>query len=61
MNFNETYTLNIKQMIILKMVEMASKRKWVVKQLDVHLTFLNDNLIQEIYMNQPKGFEVKGV
>lgn len=40
MNFNETYTLNIKQMIIKKMVEMAFKRKWVVKQLDVHLIFL---------------------
>jgi hypothetical protein len=44
------------------MFKMKYLKEWVVKQLNVHLTFFNDNLIQEIYMNQQlEGFEVKGV
>ena len=26
-------------------------------QMDVRITFLNDNLVEDVYMTQPEGFE----
>ena len=39
---------------------LASQKRWKTYQLDVKSTFLNGYLQEEIFVEQPKGFQVKG-
>ena len=35
---------------------IVAAQGWVVHQMDVKSAFLNDDLYEEIYMEQPQGF-----
>lgn len=39
---------------------LATQKDWKVVQLDVKFTFLNGYLQEEIYVEQPQGFAIKG-
>ena len=39
---------------------LAASMNLEIEQLDVKMTFLHRDLEEEIYMEQPEGFEVKG-
>lgn len=35
---------------------IASIKKWPIQQLDIKNTFLNDFLLEDVFMEQPSGF-----
>jgi len=38
----------------------TSKNKWKAYQIDVKLSFLNGIIEEEIYVQQPQGYEIEG-
>ncbi|OMO51183.1 Integrase, catalytic core [Corchorus capsularis] len=42
------------------LLAMAAQNQWRIHQMDVKSAFLNGNLQEEIYVEQPEGFSVKG-
>ena len=41
-------------------IDIASTMGWTLHQMDVKTAFLNDNIEEEVYIEQPKGFIVHG-
>ena len=41
-------------------ISLATQMKWKIYQLDVKSAFLNGYLEEEVYVEQPIGFVVKG-
>ena len=39
---------------------IAAQERWELHHLDVKMTFLNGEIMEDIYITQPEGFEVKG-
>ena len=42
-------------------VALAAQRGWTIYQLDVKSAFLHGELSEDVYVDQPKGYEKKGV
>ena len=59
-DFEEIFLLVVKMSSIRVALELAANMNLEIKQLDVKTTFLYGDLEEEIYMEQPEGFEVKG-
>jgi hypothetical protein len=39
---------------------LASVMEWKIHQMDVKITFLNGVIEEEVYIEQPQGFEAHG-
>eukprot|EP01018_Ginkgo_biloba_P029061 Gb_03163 [translate_table: standard] len=55
-DYSETFAPVAKMNSIRLVLSLAVSHKWVVHQMDVKSAFLNDDLQEEIYMEQPLGF-----
>ena len=60
MDFDEIFASVVKMTSIWTVLSIAASMDLEVKQLDVKTTFLHGDLVEEIYMQQPKGFVKKG-
>ncbi|GKE29245.1 transposable element [Tanacetum coccineum] len=59
-DFFDTYSPFIRITSIRKLIAIAAIHNMVIHQMDVKSAFLNGELDEEIYMQQPEGFVVKG-
>lgn len=59
-DFDEIFSPVVKMTSIRVILGMAASMDLEVEQLDVKTAFLHGDLEEEIYMEQPEGFEVEG-
>ena len=59
-DFSETFAPVARLDTIRMLLALAAQKRWKIYQLDVKSAFLNGYLQEEIYVEQPEGFQVKG-
>ena len=59
-DFDEIFSPVVKMSSIRVVLSLAASMNLEIEQLDVKTAFLHGDLKEEIYMEQPEGFEVKG-
>ena len=57
-DFQETFALTTRMTTIPLVVALAAEEGWPVYQMDVKSAFLNENLKEEVYVEQPPGFVI---
>ena len=55
-NYNETFAPVAKMDSIRLALAIAASKQWKAHHMDVKCAFLNGDLTEEIYMQQPQGF-----
>jgi hypothetical protein len=58
-DYEETFTLVARYTLIGTIIALVAKMKWKLHQMDVKTTFLNGVIEDEVYIEQPQGFEVE--
>ena len=56
-DYEETFALVARYTIIRTIMALDSMMKWDLHQMDVKTTFLNSMIEEEVYIEQPQGFE----
>ncbi|EOY16269.1 Cysteine-rich RLK (RECEPTOR-like protein kinase) 8, putative [Theobroma cacao] len=59
-DFQETYSPVAKQTSVRVFFAVATMCNWTLSQLDVNNAFLNGDLEEEVYMELPQGYDIKG-
>jgi Reverse transcriptase (RNA-dependent DNA polymerase) len=59
-DYEETFSPVVRFEMVRLLLALAAHLKKHVYQFDVKSTFLNGELAEEVYVEQPRGFEVKG-
>jgi hypothetical protein len=57
-DYEEMFSHVARYTLIRNTVAIAAKMKWNLPQMDVETTFLNGVIEEEVYIEQPQGFEV---
>lgn len=50
------FSLEVKPTIIIIVLTLALKQNWYVHQLDVNASFLNGDIMEDVYITKPKAF-----
>jgi hypothetical protein len=58
-DYEETFALVARYTSIRTIIALAAKMKWKLHQMDVKIAFLNGVIEEEVYIEQPQGFEVE--
>jgi hypothetical protein len=58
-DYEETFTPVARYTSIRTIITLAAKMKWKLHQMDVKTAFLNGFIKEEVYIEQPQGFEVE--
>jgi hypothetical protein len=58
-DYEETFAPVAIYTSIITIIALAAKMKWKLHQMDVKTTFLNGVIEEEVYIEQPQGFEVE--
>jgi hypothetical protein len=56
-DYEDTFALVARYTLIRTIIALAAKMKWKLHQMDVNTTFLNGVIEDEVYIEQPQGFE----
>jgi hypothetical protein len=59
-DYDETFPPVARYTSIRAVISIAAEMGWKIHQMDVKTTFLNGIIEEEVYIEQPKGFEVHG-
>jgi hypothetical protein len=59
-NYDETFAPVARFTYIQSIIDIATEMGWRIHQMDVKTTFLNGFIEEEVYIEQPQGFEVLG-
>ena len=58
-DYKETFAPVARYTSIMTIIYLATNMKWKLHQMDVKTTFLNSVIEEEVYIEQPQGFEVE--
>ena len=58
-DFSETFSSVARMETIRIILAIAAHYNWLVYQFDVKSAFLNDELLEDVYVKQPQGFMIK--
>ena len=58
-DYEEMFNLVARYTSIKNVMALSAKKKWKLHQMDVKKTFLNGVIEEEVYIEQPHGFEVE--
>jgi hypothetical protein len=59
-DFNETYAPVVSATTIRTLLAIAAMNSYSINQMDVRTAFLHSDINEELYMEQPAGYEVEG-
>ena len=59
-DYTETFAPTAKWGTIRTLFSLATQKGWKIHHMDVKTAFLNEDLKEDVYMDQPEGFAIKG-
>ena len=59
-DYDETFSPVVRFESVRTLISVAAKKQWHIHQMDVSTAFLNGDLTEDLYLEQPAGFVVPG-